>query len=301
MAIIHDLFDSSGHVNDAGILLYAEGLLRGQENQLPKELLEHVEQCDQCRMEVFDYFEFLQMEGRATDEPHPFFDNQTKLEKSPPRLPLYRTLSIAASVVLFLVSTFLLMQSDLFKDDDADVGLGKDSTKNDVLTDTAVKDQQIKEEQQITEKQEPDTSSEVIVKEEVTPEIEVEPERIPIEEKNPNDKPVVEYERIAYLDRKIDRRRPSRGTIELLAPVVDSIYQTAPLYRWSGETKDTLLLEVFTKQTEDEPEQHRIAPEASKNTFALPNPLAPNLYYWTLKSLNNGRQKQIGLGRFYIR
>ncbi len=48
-----NIFFSNGHLNEEGTAIYAEALTNGMFESVPEEIFVHVEQCHQCKKEVF--------------------------------------------------------------------------------------------------------------------------------------------------------------------------------------------------------------------------------------------------------
>lgn len=68
-------FDQEGHLNDSGITLYVEALKLNLENQLPVELIQHLEECPYCQYEVFDFYQMMKDEPL---ESHPYLDTKVR-------------------------------------------------------------------------------------------------------------------------------------------------------------------------------------------------------------------------------
>lgn len=70
----NDLLNEFGHATDQGIILIAEALMLGTEEQLPDRLTQHAEACPQCALEALAYFMFVNdTEYKQQILPHPFF------------------------------------------------------------------------------------------------------------------------------------------------------------------------------------------------------------------------------------
>ncbi|MFZ4619930.1 MAG: hypothetical protein ACOYNS_05175 [Bacteroidota bacterium] len=72
-------FVSDGHLNENGISLYADALLLDKQKQLPPQITEHVELCDDCKEQVFGLYEVMQEQPVDTSLPHPYFDAPHKI------------------------------------------------------------------------------------------------------------------------------------------------------------------------------------------------------------------------------
>ena len=68
-------FEASGHVSDEATALYVDALKLGDQSKLPDEILNHVQECDQCKNKILEIYSFL--ETKKYD-----IDNQVLFTKS---------------------------------------------------------------------------------------------------------------------------------------------------------------------------------------------------------------------------
>ena len=61
------------HLPEEQLALYVDALVLDQQDQLPEEILEHVEECEECKMEVIGVRELIEGIG-----PHQVLDNPSK-------------------------------------------------------------------------------------------------------------------------------------------------------------------------------------------------------------------------------
>lgn len=103
LEVYKQFFDEEGeHLNDSGITLYVEGLILKRQKELPKEIINHVEECPQCQHEVFDFYEMMKDEPIDNLGKHPFFDDKTRKVKDNVYQMTSR-LGKAAAIVVFIV------------------------------------------------------------------------------------------------------------------------------------------------------------------------------------------------------
>lgn len=88
------------HLTDEELALYVDGLKLRRTGDLPRELLEHVEGCFQCKRAILEISALVPPAPYQQGEPHPFFDS-IKKPKRPGWDPgmLFR---VAAALVLLL-------------------------------------------------------------------------------------------------------------------------------------------------------------------------------------------------------
>jgi len=108
--------------------------------------------------------------------------------------------------------------------------------------------------------------------------------------------------RIELLDRdlKFGRKRGGGEPSSLVRPKLDTLVvaRKAVFFQWETPTTDkTLLLEILTKKTQEQP--MRVVLPA--NTTSYSQRLAPGLYYWRLSTMKAELpEKVLKIGRFYV-
>ena len=66
-----------GHLNDEAIALFSDALILKREEMLDIEIRNHVENCQQCRKEVFAIYEIMKKDGAVQETiQHPFHDKK---------------------------------------------------------------------------------------------------------------------------------------------------------------------------------------------------------------------------------
>ncbi|MEL6559362.1 MAG: hypothetical protein AAFQ94_14320 [Bacteroidota bacterium] len=279
-----DLFQD-GHLNDTAILLYVDGLKLGKTDLLPEELLNHVSECEECRLKIFEYYEFVNEDDVTT--PHPYFSKNEDTVQ--PKSISIKPFLIAASVALLLATCFFV-----FFNDDKDPGISysgnqfKDKDSVQLNVDPVTKDSL-----HIAAKDSA-TSQPTDIKDDET----VVPDKTPkIQEKNPiNRVNEIETQYIALLDNQIQKAR-SRG-ISITSPKIDAIVRESLKFEWTGSSSDTLAISIFNIETQKNPDILKIAP--GNNSVTIKHNYSNGLYYWNMKLLIGNRKKQIALGRFII-
>ena len=75
-----NLFDENSHLNEEGVALYVDALNLNTFEQLPEPVLEHVSECDTCKLNIEELFQLLEEEVEKPEEQHSFFRPRPKLE-----------------------------------------------------------------------------------------------------------------------------------------------------------------------------------------------------------------------------
>lgn len=71
-------FDEEGHLNDFASTLYVEARLLKRTEDLPDEVLTHIEECASCQREVFELYQILREEDISLLKPHKLLDKYKK-------------------------------------------------------------------------------------------------------------------------------------------------------------------------------------------------------------------------------
>lgn len=87
-----NFFDSRKHLSETGIALYVDALKLGHVHNLPETILQHVEQCDECKMQVMQVAEIMKEEVIEKRMKHPYFDAEK--ETSSPFSIIYRIAAV---------------------------------------------------------------------------------------------------------------------------------------------------------------------------------------------------------------
>jgi hypothetical protein len=75
-----NLFDENSHLNEEGVALYVDALNLNTFEQLPEPVLEHVSECDTCKLNIEELFQLLEEEVEKPEEQRSFFRSRPKLE-----------------------------------------------------------------------------------------------------------------------------------------------------------------------------------------------------------------------------
>ena len=296
-----NFFDEQGHLNDAGIMLWADAMRLQREDDLPEALKEHLELCSECRMSVFDYYEFKKDDDIAELANHFYFDKKPTEQATTTTVRpiaastkkriglLPKRMMVAVSVVLLLATSVWVVQN-IDKNPAVNTELARDNTATKPSNTTTKENTQTKPAPKtVTEKK---TGADKKATENSQPKaIEV--------AKNPP-APVFD-EAIAFLDQKIQRTNRNRGNEKVNSPQQGATFAIGQAigFKWASEAADAFELRVFNKNTQGTPQIIKINGATSQYQFA--QKLKSGKHYWRLFKVNQGRKKEIGLGSFQIK
>lgn len=293
-----NFFDEQGHLNDAGIVLWADAMRLQRENELPEPLQEHLELCSQCRMSVFDYYEFKKEDDIAELANHFYFDKKTAVEpttvkpiaaQNSRRIGLLpRQIMVAASVVLLLVTGVWVVRN-----------IDKNPAINKELARENVSNKQTKTTNK--ENTQPKTTPKAVTKKETDLTKQDDKNKPDVKEVVKTPPAPVFDDAIAFLDQKIQRNTFNRGNEKVNAPQQGVTFAAGQAigFRWVSEAADAFELRVFTKNTQGTPQIIKI--DGATSQYQLANQLKSGKHYWRLFKVNQGRKKEIGLGSFQIK
>ena len=86
-----------GHLDENHIALYVDALILDKVEKLPIPVLEHVEDCMDCKKDIIELFEILQSSKKIESQKHPYFDRTARWK---PR----QLLKLAAIFLGFIVA-----------------------------------------------------------------------------------------------------------------------------------------------------------------------------------------------------
>ena len=273
------LFEN-GHLNDAGILLYVEGLLLQKTAELPEAVLDHVENCAECRAAVFEYYEFVKDEPRPSESP--YFKKHTHSNRA--LVPRWYWAAAAITIVLVSTITFLFNRNHR---------QGTHETPLITNNDTLVLTPNTKIIQDSTSKEIPLPKQEIKTK----------PQKPLITQTKPgvhqpnNQLAYTTESVIPSLDRIIARKGTTRG-FQVYQPALMAQLNGKATFTWSPHTNDTLTLAIFTKKNQSNPQTWPLFPMDS--TYRVPVQLDPGLYYWTITQPLGRKNKRLALGKFVM-
>ena len=278
------------HLTEEQIAVYAEALQRGDLKDVPKDIRDHIAECDQCAAEALTIADIL------ADEEKESTDKKADTKTSKKRYLPY--LAIAASIAV-LITVFVVQPESDKKDQIA----GRNESQTEVETKAEAK-AETEAEAEAEAKAEAKAEGENTVKDEAGAETMTEAEKNQVAETKPQetteetiaDKPsenagndqenkkeilAANYETDPALEQLVDRYKSGAlrgGEIEIKTPSSFEINKgkTAKL-EWTNPDNQALLIELYNNQGEKIREK-----QLSGNSYTLPSDLKAGLYYWKL-------------------
>ena len=92
-------FSDTNHLSENGIALYVDAIKLEQLNRLPAAIIFHVEECEECKMQIMGVTELLADEQYDTTMSHPFF--------GPKEYPSSTFSGIYRIAAIFVIAAFI--------------------------------------------------------------------------------------------------------------------------------------------------------------------------------------------------
>ncbi|MHC1706302.1 MAG: hypothetical protein AB9842_02140 [Bacteroidales bacterium] len=116
---ISELFDAQNHLNDEGVALYAESLLKDDMKGIPGLILEHVMECSDCKIRCLEVYEIIRIQHEMTkgisrnDEVKPPGEPPLDIEsdRSAKKIRFYnsRLFNVAAGIIILIGAGLLIV------------------------------------------------------------------------------------------------------------------------------------------------------------------------------------------------
>lgn len=100
---IRKIFKSDGHLTEEAVYLYTDALKLETTESLPAEVLDHVQECHECKHAIRETFDLVREQDYEALRPHPYFDQK----KTDTNITYSTITRIAAAVVLVIGLAFL--------------------------------------------------------------------------------------------------------------------------------------------------------------------------------------------------
>jgi hypothetical protein len=274
-------FFKKGHLNEAGVSFYVDRMLFGEVNLIPDILLEHVENCQNCKSEVLELFEICNN--------NPGFKTDINASSQKPRKTIFNNkLSIlwriAASIIIISSLTFFIV-----------LIIEKNGTQNGIAANKEIKDSILVTENKVSQS----TST----KNDIASNIGNNPEykghsHILV---NQNSKHEFKYIASDYavdpdLESLIEEKFRSELSLKIISPKREQelSINSLILFHWEGKSNEKLMIEIFNNKAEKIEEIKNIN---NNNKVMLKKRLLPGLYYWKLETAD----ELVYLGEFIIK
>lgn len=291
-------FDENHELNDTGILLYVDALRLNRENDLPDVLVEHVANSAKDLKRIYEYYEFVKDDDTSELTPHPYFDKSYQSNTPIKALRNRQIMKIAAAIILLLGVSYLvyvMSGNEKSKAGGGQIGKNEDSTQQ--KPPTIVDSNNLTKTKNTSFADTTEKEKTLPIAKEKTPQVPQNPR--PFEEVFSNTE--IQAMQIKYIDDRLGQTTRSES-LKVVYPLINTKIKAPTFsFRWENPIEDSLRLEIFTKNTQEQNKRiiYKIAPRDS--TFTIPKPLKPFLYYWELKKImDNGRKKTIKKGKFLM-
>ena len=92
-------FSDNNHLSENGIALYVDAIKLEQLNRLPAAIIFHVEECEECKMQIMGVADSMANQPYDTTVPHPFF--------GPKEIPSSTFSGIYRIAAIFVIAAFI--------------------------------------------------------------------------------------------------------------------------------------------------------------------------------------------------
>jgi len=239
-----ELFDAEGHLNDEGIALYVDALILSRLNQLPPEVIDHLEECMKCKHEVTELHSIQKEVNYANLGPHPYFDHLKPRNN-------WNYLWRVAAVVLVTSGLCYLVFSKL-KDGDYQ----------------AINKSQVRDSLEIQQKE--NVASDHKKENQSAEKIQ--------QVKEPGSKNLLAYTPSPVLEDLIQTNTRS-SDIKILSPYNNDTLKGSIKFQWEFKSDEKLWLKIV-----DNSEKELYNYSVQEDQFVLQERLKPGLYYWKLET-----------------
>jgi len=281
---IIDYYDNE-HLNELGVSVYLNALIKDDINSLDPNLLDHVEECKLCKssiIENYKLFKNIDSEDEKTEgSEHTLIkgwprDNKLKQKK------LYGIIKIAAAIILLVGLGYLF---NLLSD------------KNNIVTEELVKNDSTKTINQIEENKNQIKNDDLIINENiiVKEELNNNTQKENTNNIETNNLLAANFEESTNLENFIDINVRSNGELNIISPKLSKTYKRTEhvYFKWETEIDQAFILKILSnKEIVIKKIESIISGE-----YTLTEPLKPGLYYWKIETEDD----LYYTGRFYIK
>ncbi len=234
--------DDLKHLNTEGVSLYVDAILYKRQSELPEEVLNHVEGCEQCKIAIIEVYELLKGDKNISQQKHPFF----KSRKAVKSLYTFFKFTAAAAVLVFIAIYFTNRINDQ-KDKTIKAGI---DTKKTPVKDIFIFPDNLNID---TIKINPDSGTEKLI--------------------------AVNYAKSLVLESFIETGLRSED-LEILYPLNGAKFKlNQPInFKWKTESRDKIVIEIFYYKNKTD---IKLLEKAAQNKeLTISNNLKEGLYYW---------------------
>jgi hypothetical protein len=254
-----------GHLNEDALALFADALVLKKEDSLPAAIRNHVEECQQCKIEVFGLYEIMKNDNVIQNtENHPYFNSQIVERKK--TFQLYNLLKIVALILLVisvgsLIHNLLIVKknNNVLKNN---VAHNSDRINNNVIYNNNKEEKKVKKDS--------------------------------LKHSSTDNLTALNLEESALFENLIASHY--RGSdIEVNTPRLKQKFNVGQpiVFEINGDLSNPVIINIYSNKGNKIIERNDI----STNTFTIDNELPPGLYYWKLLQEDN----LVQVGKFFVK
>jgi len=237
-------FNSQEHLNEEGISLYTDALILGKKEELPSEILDHVENCQLCKNKIIELYGICKDNSLYNTVTHPYFHEAIKQQFN------YSILYKIAASVLILVSIVLITKF-LFRNQKKEIIISEEQCDS-----SSVKHDKIISDSIGSDQKEDSEHDHIYIA------------------ANFNSNPVFES--------LIDESLRSDNILKIISPQTDQQFSLnkSIKFKWESESIENLKIIILNNRADRIIEIEDII----GNNATYNKELKPGLYYWKLES-----------------
>lgn len=264
-----------GHLNDETIALYVDALKLDKTDEMPEEVLQHIDDCNICHSQAIELYAGLKTVDYSGIGKHPTFEKAENISKPSGKWWPVGLLALIAGLILvwllFFKTTGSEQSEDFIKNDIENV-----VPENETPVDTLKSNPAIEKDQKGNE-----------------PFMEEENNESPSEE-HKNTQPeliAMDFTPSEELENQVGEIYRS-DDIEIDGPLNEERFKTGQTIslRWSNTNSDAIVIKVF-----DNRENLILLRNGAKSPYRIGD-LKPGLYYWKLETEDD----LIHVGKFFV-
>jgi hypothetical protein len=262
-----DNYFFENHLNDEAQALYADALVLDKSNLLPVVILNHVEECQQCKKEILAVYEVIKKEGVVKDiKAHPFLDKTMNTNGGNFKLNLNQILKYAAVFITLIGISGLSYYLFIYH---KTPGISKEQV---IINADSIKKHNKNHDNKINTK-----------KTDSTIKLPVQHDELAV---NLHESPIFEN-LVASNYRSSD--------VDVISPILNQKFtaKQAIVFKFKGDLTIPVAVFIYNNKGERISNTENI----SINSFTLDLKLTPGLYYWKLEKKDN----LLYVGKFFVK
>jgi hypothetical protein len=268
-----DNYFNNGHLNEDAFALFLDALVLDKVSMLPSIIRSHVEDCQQCKIEVLALYDIMKKNTAIRNaENHPYFDDQ--MVKGKKTFRIYNLLKIVAGILIIigigsLIYTIINQKnSNVLVKNITHTADTINKQKNNNISINSTK----KEKDSISKKEKKDRSL----------------------KPSPNVALASNMQESELFENLITSYYRSND-VEVTFPPLNHLFNSGQtlVFKINGVLSEPVTLKIYNNQEKKITEKGNI----STNSLSITNKLPPGLYYWKLLKGYN----LIQAGKFFVK